>query len=62
MPPVEVVYQLILLLTEVAFKLVEAPLQSEVGEAEIPVGVDGNAGTVMLLVTALAQPLLLVTV
>ena len=62
MPPVEVVYQLILLLTEVAFKLVEAPLQSEVGEAEISVGVDGNAVTVMLLVTALAQPLLLVTV
>ena len=55
-PPVDTVYQLMLLPVDVAFKLEEPGAQIEAGEAVTGLGVAGVAFTVT---TKLAQPVVL---
>ena len=62
-PPVAVVYQLILFPVEIAFKVAEAPLQTEVGLAVTTLATVGNAEMVILPDTLLVNvpPLELLT-
>jgi hypothetical protein len=59
-PPVEAVYQLILLPVEVALKLVAVPAQRLAGLAVTEVGLAGKAETFTVVVIELEQPLPLV--
>jgi hypothetical protein len=59
-PPVEAVYQLILLPVEVALRLAAVPAQRLAGLAVTEVGLAGKAETFTVVVTELEQPLALV--